>query len=54
VTTVEPIIDVGGGASRLVDALLDAGFAAVTVLDLPERALATSKARLGARSAKVK
>jgi SAM-dependent methyltransferase len=54
VTTVEPIIDVGGGASRLVDALLDAGFTAVTVLDLSERALATSKARLGARSAKVK
>jgi trans-aconitate methyltransferase len=54
VTTVAPIIDVGGGASRLVDALLDAGFTAVTVLDLSERALATSKARLGARSAKVK
>jgi SAM-dependent methyltransferase len=54
VTTVEPIIDIGGGASRLVDALLDAGFTAVTVLDLSEKALATSKARLGARRAKVK
>jgi SAM-dependent methyltransferase len=54
VTTVAPIIEVGGGASRLVDALLDAGFTAVTVLDLSERALATAKARLGARSAKVK
>lgn len=48
------IVDVGGGASRLVDALLDAGFDHVTVLDLSEEALATSKARLGARSAKVK
>lgn len=48
-----PIIDIGGGASRLVDALLDAGFTDVSVLDLSEQALATSKARLGARSAKV-
>jgi 2-polyprenyl-3-methyl-5-hydroxy-6-metoxy-1,4-benzoquinol methylase len=47
------IIDIGGGASRLVDALLDEGFQAVTVLDLSDEALATSKARLGARSAKV-
>lgn len=48
-----PIIDIGGGASRLVDALLDAKFENITVLDISERALATSKARLGARSAKV-
>jgi SAM-dependent methyltransferase len=47
------IIDIGGGASRLVDALLDEGFAAVTVLDLSPVALATAQARLGARSAKV-
>jgi hypothetical protein len=32
------VIDIGGGASRLVDALLDEGFSAVTVLDLSERA----------------
>ena len=48
------IIDIGGGASRLADALLDAGFEAITVLDLSEKALATSKARLGTRNAKVK
>jgi SAM-dependent methyltransferase len=48
------IIDIGGGASRLVDALLDEGFEAVTVLDLSDKALAISKARLGARSAKVR
>jgi SAM-dependent methyltransferase len=47
------IIDIGGGASRLVDALIDEGFKAVTVLDLSETALATSKARLGAGGASV-
>jgi ubiquinone/menaquinone biosynthesis C-methylase UbiE len=48
------IIDVGGGTSCLVDALLDNGFAAITVLDISEKALATTKARLGAQSDKVK
>ncbi len=48
------IVDIGGGASRLVDTLLDAGFEDITVLDLSEKALATSRARLGARGAKVK
>ena len=47
------IIDIGGGAARLVDTLLDEGFEAVTVLDLSEKALATSKARLGARGKRV-
>jgi Methyltransferase domain len=47
------IIDIGGGESRLVDALLDEGFHALTVLDLSETALAAVKARLGSRSAKV-
>jgi 2-polyprenyl-3-methyl-5-hydroxy-6-metoxy-1,4-benzoquinol methylase len=47
------IIDVGGGASRLADALLDAGFNSIAVLDVSEEALAASKARLGTRSAKV-
>jgi SAM-dependent methyltransferase len=44
------VIDIGGGASRLVDALLDEGFTDVTVLDLSEEPLATAKARLGARA----
>ncbi|MDO8875657.1 MAG: class I SAM-dependent methyltransferase [Pseudolabrys sp.] len=48
------IIDIGGGASRLVDALVDAGFEAVTVLDLSDKALATSRERLGARGGKVR
>jgi 2-polyprenyl-3-methyl-5-hydroxy-6-metoxy-1,4-benzoquinol methylase len=47
------IVDIGGGASRLVDALINDGFKTVTVLDLSEKALATSKARLGARGAHV-
>ncbi len=41
------VIDVGGGASRLVDALVDRGFVDVTVLDLSRAALETSKRRLG-------
>jgi SAM-dependent methyltransferase len=47
------IIDIGGGASRLVDALLEQGYESITVLDLSEQALATAKARLGLRAAKV-
>jgi len=44
------IIDVGGGASRLVDALITEGFRSVTVLDVSEKALATSRDRLGPRA----
>ena len=48
------IVDVGGGASRLVDALLDRGYADLTVLDLSAAALAAAKARLGDRASKVR
>src|SRR5947199_5082396 len=41
------IVDIGGGASRLVDALLAHGFAAITVLDVSDAALQSAKARLG-------
>ena len=44
------IIDVGGGASTLVDDLLDAGYSKLAVLDLSDAALATAKARLGDRA----
>jgi len=44
------VIDVGGGASRLVDVLLEAGYRDVTVLDLSAEALARSRFRLGARA----
>lgn len=43
----EPLIDIGGGASRLVDALLKRGHTDVTVLDLSAAALETARARLG-------
>ena len=42
------IVDVGGGASRLVDHLVARGFRDVTVVDLSEAALATARARLAA------
>jgi 2-polyprenyl-3-methyl-5-hydroxy-6-metoxy-1,4-benzoquinol methylase len=47
------IVDIGGGASRLVDSLLARGFRRVTVLDLSEAALETARARLGERAAGV-
>jgi 2-polyprenyl-3-methyl-5-hydroxy-6-metoxy-1,4-benzoquinol methylase len=47
------IVDIGGGASRLVDALLTRGFSAITVLDLSEAALQSAKARLGGQGASV-
>jgi SAM-dependent methyltransferase len=43
------IIDIGGGASTLVDDLLGRGVAQVTVLDLSAEALEVAQARLGAR-----
>jgi len=48
-----PIIDVGAGASVLVDNLLAAGYRNLSVLDLSEAALKISRDRLGADSAKV-
>lgn len=47
------IIDVGGGASLLVDALLAHGYTNLTVLDLSAAALAVCQARLGAAANKV-
>jgi 2-polyprenyl-3-methyl-5-hydroxy-6-metoxy-1,4-benzoquinol methylase len=42
-----PIIDVGGGESTLVDDLLARGFQNVTVLDVSQVAIETTKKRLG-------
>ncbi len=42
-----PIVDVGAGASLLVDGLLAAGHTDLTVLDLSSEALAVTRARLG-------
>ncbi len=47
------IIDVGGGASRLVDGLLDRGFENVSVLDVSAAALTQSRERLGPRAQRV-
>ena len=47
------IIDIGGGASVLVDELLAAGFTDVSVLDVAETALERTITRLGAGAAKV-
>jgi len=47
------VVDVGAGASRLVDLLLDDGFTDVSLLDVSARALATVKERLGGRSGSV-
>ncbi|SNT10023.1 Methyltransferase domain-containing protein [Antarctobacter heliothermus] len=46
----EPFIDIGVGASRLVDVLIDEGFGPLTVLDLSAAALAVSRQRLGPRA----
>ena len=47
------IIDVGGGASRLVDALSRTGYSDLTVLDLSPTALAQARARLGDAAGRV-
>lgn len=47
------IIDVGGGASNLVDALLERGWRDVTVLDIAAPALEAAQSRLGPEAGKV-
>ncbi len=47
------LIDIGGGASTLVDALLERGWTDLTVLDVAAPALEASKARLGSLADKV-
>lgn len=47
------LIDVGGGASTLVDDLLSRGMAALTVLDASTTALAVARQRLGPQAHKV-
>ena len=48
------IIDVGGGASTLVDDLLKEGYSDLTVLDLSSAALSAAKKRIGDAASKVK
>lgn len=48
-----PIIDVGGGASNLVDELLAEGYRDLTVLDISAAAIAAVKSRLGGKAESV-
>jgi SAM-dependent methyltransferase len=47
-------LDVGGGASTLVDDLLERGYANVTVLDISSEAIEAARARLGVRADEVR
>jgi SAM-dependent methyltransferase len=51
--TDTPLIDVGGGASLLVDFLLEDGYRDITVLDLSGIALDKARRRLGEKSSRV-
>ena len=49
----DSVIDVGGGASGLVDRLLAAGYSDLSVMDIAGTALQHSKSRLGPAAARV-
>ncbi len=47
------IIDVGGGASVLVNHLLDQDFENITVLDISSAAMEQTRSQLGHRTSKI-
>jgi trans-aconitate methyltransferase len=47
------VIDIGGGASRLVDSLVSRGYEDVTVLDVSAAALASARSRIGDKANRV-
>lgn len=49
----DPIIDVGGGVSGLVDHLVDLGYEDLTVLDISQEALGRTRQRLGGLEKKI-
>ncbi len=49
-----PLIDIGGGASRLVDALAARGWAALAVLDISPSAIDIARKRMGAAASGVR
>ena len=53
VTPAAQVIDVGGGASTLVDALLARHFQNITVLDISSAAIQHARSRLGAMADRV-
>ncbi len=48
------IIDIGGGASTLADALLEQGYSTIGVLDISANAIATAQTRLGNSAGRVR
>lgn len=48
------VLDAGGGASRLVDGLLQLGFSDLTVVDISAAALEQARSRLGSDSERVR
>lgn len=48
------IIDIGGGASKLVDELLESVYTNLTVLDISAAALSAAQQRLGGKASSVK
>lgn len=53
VSPAESVIDAGGGASTLVDALLERGFDDVTVLDVSATGIQAAQRRLGPSAGRV-
>lgn len=47
------IIDIGGGDSHFVDALLDKGYRNIYVLDISSKAIEKAQERLGTKASKV-
>jgi ubiquinone/menaquinone biosynthesis C-methylase UbiE len=47
------IIDIGGGDSRLAEALLDKGYTNIHVLDISESAILRAKERLGEKASRI-
>src|SRR5437016_3037041 len=47
------IIDVGGGDSRLADALLEEGYTDITILDISASAIKNAQKRLGEKAEQV-
>ena len=53
VSAADALIDVGGGASPLIGALLDRGFGDLTVLDISATGMQHARDRLGPRADQV-
>jgi ubiquinone/menaquinone biosynthesis C-methylase UbiE len=54
IDTEGQIIDVGGGASTLVDDLLEQGYENISILDIASTAMKVSQARLGSKANEVR